>query len=78
MSLQFGVSVEPQLVGEPDDGRTAGSYPVGQLRHGAKGQQRGLGQHHLGDAAFCRSQPVTDGGDEVGGRRSGHAGQKVT
>ena len=62
--LQRCVAVEPQFVGEPDDGRSARTDPVGKIGHSPEREQSRLGDHNLSDAALRGGQLPTRSGDQ--------------
>ena len=70
MLLQLGIALETELGRKAHDRRPARADMIGELRHGAKGKQRGLGKHGLGDAPIRRGEGGADRGDEVQCRRS--------
>ncbi len=64
--LEVGVTLEAELGGEADDGRAGCADPLGEVRDRPEGQESGLGEDGLGDAALRRGETLTRGCDEIG------------
>ena len=70
--LQGAEAVEPELGGEPDDGRRAGAGLRGEVGDGAEGDEMRALQHGLGDAPLGRRELRAGGGDAVGDLQLSH------
>src|SRR5210317_474556 len=68
MLLELRVALEPELGGKAHYGGPAGTDTISQVRDGAKGQQRGLGESGLRYAPLGRREFAADCSDQIEGR----------
>src|SRR5210317_781369 len=68
MLLELCVAIEPELGGKAHYGGPAGADAISQVRDGAKGQQRGLGESRLRNAPLGWREFAADCGDKIKGR----------